>query len=126
MSITESRIILCLVFFLWVFTILMVNAYGKIGAVQLTPAASCAPLGIHPRNAVIIQFYAFTGAKRSADPAGFAPVAKNIYLETPAAWFLASSVCAGSFFHPAGFLADLIVVHYGLAWSPLQESNLYL
>jgi hypothetical protein len=77
----------------------MVDAYGEIRAVQFAPATPCAPVRIHlGRNAIVIQYDTFPRAERSADPAGFAPIAKDIYLETLAAWFRAFSLNSLPFF----------------------------
>jgi len=58
------------------------DPYGKIRAVDLTPAAPGAPARIDlGRGAFLVQSDAFPRAKSCTDAAGFAPVSKNIYLE---------------------------------------------
>ena len=84
------------------------NAYGKIRTVQFTPAAPGAPARIDVgRDALIVEPDAFPRAERSADAAGFAPVAKDIYLEALSFVWLRTSGCGRFFFSGLARAPDL-------------------
>jgi hypothetical protein len=99
-----------------------VHAYGKIRAVQFAPPAPGAPVRINlGRSAIIVEHNAFLRAERRANAAGFAPIAKDVYLEALAVlWFRASGRNRFSFFGlagapgfaPQGFLTLLLIAFH--------------
>ena len=94
------------------------NANGEIRTVHLAPAAPGAPVRIDLCGSpLIVERDTFPRAERDANPATFAPVAKDIYLEALDVLWLGRPSCFGGLgpaaaFAPFGRLPPLLIVFH--------------